>query len=300
MNPVISLVNSRVGPPLGILLARVLPRPWALSMADALAHAATVGMSSPAVRAIRANQAVVRGLPYEHPALERAVVEVTRYAARGYLAFYRALSHGRIELQKACTLEPQLEEGLRAAAASGRGVVLASAHMGNFDLAFYTLLRHNLSPLVLSYRNPHGSYKADNAIRRHYGLEARPVAVNSLRQAIRRLKEGGLALTGVDRPDCQGELLTFFGRQARLPIGHARLAVKTGALVQAGVTLDDGRGGYRMIGPPPLDPPIALPSARAAVALAQKVLEILEGYIQDHPAEWLMFFPVWPEVTPLA
>ncbi len=155
------------------------------------------------------------------PDLERAVVEVTRYAARGYLAFYRALSHGRIELQSACRLDPELEYGINQAKRSGKGVVLASAHMGNFDLAFYTLLRHNLSPLVLSYRDPHGSYRADNAIRRHYGLESALIAVASLREALRRLQAGGLALTGVDRPDSQGELLRFFGRQARLPIGHA-------------------------------------------------------------------------------
>jgi KDO2-lipid IV(A) lauroyltransferase len=298
MNPVIALVNSRMGPPLGMLLARVLPRTWATGIADGLAHAATRSMSSPVVRAIRANQAVVRGMPYEHPLLERAVIDVTRYAARGYLAFYRALSHGRIELQSACRLDPALQSGVNQAMDAGKGVVLASAHMGNFDLAFYTLLRHNLSPLVLSYRNPHGSYRADNAIRRHYGLESAPIAVASLREALRRLRAGGLALTGVDRPDSQGELLRFFGRTARLPIGHARLAVKTGAVVQAGVTLDDGQGGYRMIGPPPLEPPTTLPGPKAALALAQKVLEVLEGYIRDHPAEWLMFFPVWPETIP--
>ncbi len=283
---------------MGVLLARVLPRAWAAGIADGLALAATRGMNSAVVRAIRANQAVARGLPYEHPALERAVIEVTRYAARGYLAFYRALSYGRNELQSACRLDPQLESGIRQATQSGRGVVLASAHMGNFDLAFYTLLRHNLSPLVLSYRDPHGSYRADNAIRRHYGLESAPIAVTSLREALRRLKDGGLALTGVDRPDSKGEILKFFGREARLPVGHARLAVKSGAVIQAGVTLDDGQAGYRMIGPPPLEPPKTLPARKAALALAQKVIDVLEGYIRDHPAEWLMFFPVWPEVVP--
>lgn len=298
MNPVIALVNSWLGPPLGVLLARVLPRSWATGIADSLAHAATRSVTSPVVRAIRANQAVVRGLPYEHPALERAVIGVTRYAARGYLAFYRALSHGRIELETACRLDPDLETGVKQAVASGRGVVMASAHMGNFDLAFYTLLRHNLSPLVLSYRDPHGSYRADNAIRRHYGLESAPIAPTSLREALLRLSDGGLALTGVDRPDPLGEMLRFFGRSARLPIGHARLAVKTGAVIQAGVTLDDGHGGYRMTGPPPLEPPATLPRSKAAVVLAQKVIDVLEGYIRERPAEWLMFFPVWPEMMP--
>jgi lauroyl/myristoyl acyltransferase len=298
MNPVLALLNSRLGPPLGMLLAKVLPRPWAAGFADSLARAAMISVSSPVVRAIRSNQAVIRGLAYEDPALKRAVIDVARYAARGYLAFYRALAHGRAELESACQLDPDLEAGIKGATQSGRGVVLVSAHMGNFDLAFYTLLRHNISPLFLSHRRARGSYKADTAIRRHYGLEASPVSVNSLREAVRRLAEGGLAMTGVDRPDSQGELLTFFGRRARLPVGHARLAVKTDALIQPGAILDDGQGGYRMVGPAPLEPPKSMPARKAAAALAQKVIQILEGYIRDHPAEWLMFFPVWPEVIP--
>jgi lauroyl/myristoyl acyltransferase len=298
MNPVIGLVYSRLGPPLGILLARVLPRPWAGAFADRLADLVTRGIHSPVVRAIRANQAVVLGLPYQHPALDQAVIDVARYAARGYLAFYRALSLGRAELLNACQVEPSLVAQVQDLVSAGRGVIFASAHMGNFDLAFHTLLSHGLSPLVLSYRDPHGSYRADNAIRRHYGLEASPIGTPSLRDAIRRLQGGGLALTGVDRPDSRGEVLRFFGKDARLPIGHARLAVQTHAVIQPGVALADGQGRYRIFGSEPLEPPELFPPREAAKALAQKVLEVLEGYIRDFPAQWLMFFPVWPEVMP--
>ena len=76
MGPVISLVNSRVGPSLGILLARVLPRDLASSFADWLAGLAASGVDTPVVRAIRANQAVVRGVPYDHPGLQKAAAEV--------------------------------------------------------------------------------------------------------------------------------------------------------------------------------------------------------------------------------
>lgn len=298
MNPVVGLINSRLGPPLGILLARVLPRPWAGAFADRLADLATRGIHSPVVRAIRANQAVVRGLPYQHPALEHAVVDVARHAAHGYVAFYRALSLGRAELLHACQVDPDLLAQVRGLVELGRGIIFASAHMGNFDLAFYTLMHHGLSPLVLSYRDPRGSYKADNAIRRHYGLQAKPIGTQTLREAIRRLRAGGLALTGVDRPDPNGERLTFFGRSAQLPIGHARLAVQTNALIQPGVALADGQGRYRLVGAEPVEAPRTLPARAAARVLAEKVLSVLEGYIREHPTQWLMFYPVWPEVIP--
>lgn len=298
MGPVISLVNSRIGPSLGILLARVLPRNLASAFADWVAGLAASGVDTPVVRAIRANQAVVRGVPYDHPGLQRAAAEVLQYAARGYLAFYRALARGRLELRETCRLDPVLESQLHHAADTGRGVVIATAHMGNFDLAFHTLMRRGLSPLVLSYRVARGSYKADNAIRRRYGLEAKPVSVASLREAIERLRSGGRVLTGVDRPDEHGRTLDFFGRPATLPVGHARLAMKTGSLLQPGVALDDGEGGYRLVGPPALEPPAGVDEDEGALWLSQRVLETLEAYIRNHPAQWLMYFPVWPEAMP--
>ncbi len=298
MNPVIALVTSRIGPPLGLSLVRLLPAEAARRLAEGLAAAAVRLRGSPVLEAIRGNQAVVRNLPLNHPALELAVREVCGNAARSYLTLYRSMALGRAALTAACPIEANVRQWLDSASAIGRGVVVAGAHMGSFDTVFLSMQERGLSPQVLSYPNPRGSYRADNAIRRRYGLDLTPISPAALRTAIRRLQQGGSVLTGIDRPDRAGEWLEFFGRLAQLPVGHARLAQRTGSLLFVVACVDDGMGAYKIVGAPPLEPSRATDARTAARRLAQKALNVLERFIGERPGEWLMFFPVWGTPEP--
>jgi len=102
-------------------------------------------------------------------------------------------------------------------------------------------------------------------------------------------------LTGVDRPDVGGELLNFFGRQVRLPVGHARLAIRTGAHMIVGVVRREGPDGYHVTGPRIIEPVRSGDQKRDILQLAQHVADILAGYIRQSPEEWMMFLPVWPD-----
>ncbi len=226
--------------------------------------------------------------------------DVCGNAARSYLTLYRSMALGRRALEAACSIDSTVRQWLDTATAAGRGMVIAGAHMGSFDTVFLTMQERGLSPQVLSYPNPRGSYRADNAIRRKYGLDLTPISPASLRAAVRRLQDGGSVLTGIDRPDPAGERLDFFGRLARLPIGHARLAQRTGSLLLVVACVDDGMGAYKVVGAPPLEPSSASDPQTAARRLAQKAIKVLERFIGERPGEWLMFFPVWGGSQPTA
>lgn len=287
------LSSGRLGLPLAMALARLLPEQPMLQLADALADRAA-REDSPTVRAVRANQAVVRGLRPDDPALDRAVQAVFRSAGRGYVALYRAMARGREYLLRGCEIAPELIDRIACARGSRRGLVLVGPHLSAFDFFLLTIAAHGYPMQALTPPSPTSTFKLQNELRTKYGAEATPASVESVRLAIRRLKAGGIVGTGLDRPDPSGEWIEFFGRQAFLPIGFARLAVRTGALLLPGAMLPAGPGRYRAVGLEVLEPP-ASRSDGAARSLAREALRSVEPLIRTYADEWLMFHAVWPE-----
>lgn len=293
----LDIANSALGPPMGMLLARLLPGRIIYPLADRAAHATARRRGRPIVEAIRCNQAVVRGLSLEDQFLEVAAEAVLVHAARGYVDLFRALAHGRQALIRGCTMMPELQQALMQAREDGRGAVAVSAHLSCFDMLLLTLAARGFEVQGLSYSDPRGSYLVQNRLRRQSGLVLTPISQASLRAAFGRLRRGGLVLTGVDRPAPEGEMLSFFGRPARLPVGHARLAIRTGARIVVGAMRSAGQGHYEATHLGTVDPAAMGGEGRDARIVSQAVLTLLEGAIRERPEEWLMFFPVWPEAT---
>jgi lauroyl/myristoyl acyltransferase len=88
-------------------------------------------------------------------------------------------------------------------------------------------------------------------------------------------------------------MLTFFGQEARLPVGHARLALDTGAAIVVGVSHCIGDGQYQA--EVALAPrPASTGSKRTdTIGWAQAALTTLETYLRRWPDQWLMPQPIW-------
>ncbi|OGO16518.1 MAG: hypothetical protein A2Y93_06075 [Chloroflexi bacterium RBG_13_68_17] len=293
----LSVANSRLGPRLARLLAGWLPRPITRRLAACIAGHVARRTNTPLVQALRINQAVVRGLSVDDPAVAGHVAEVLRQAGNGYVDLYWAIARGTKALLRTCYVGPGFGRAMQTGLRSGRGLIIVGAHMSSFDLLLVSLSSLGYRALGLAFAEIQGSYPVLNRLRREFGLEVMPISVPALRAAIRRLRQGGLVLTGVDRPVAEGDLLTFFGRPARMPTGHARLAVRTGAYILPGVCQADGQGRYRVVGGELIDPRAFGDDEHAALDLAQHVLATLEGFVRERPDEWLMFYPVWPDAA---
>lgn len=295
---IITFINSRLGPLVGLMLGRLLSREQAYRFAEWIARIVAARSNSFAVKAVRANQAVVRGLSSDSPELDQAVREVFRNAARGYADWYKAIAAGPEALTSSVTIEKNLEQSVRKSIANNRGVVIAGAHMSSFNILLLAMGVKGYPVQALSFANPRGAYHVDNALRRQFGLDVSPISIQSLRKAVRRLREAGVVMTGVDRPEVGGEKLNFFGQQAQLPVGHARLAIRTGANILVGIVKSARDGIYRVDCAPLIEPELSGDQRRDMIVLAQRVISVIEEYIRSRPSEWLMFFPVWPDVAP--
>ncbi len=195
---------------------------------------------------------------------------------------------------RGCDLSPELVERIERARGLGRGLVLVGPHIGAFDFFLLTIAARGYPVHAISPADPTGTYRLQNSLRTKYGAETMPASREAVRTSINRLLEGGILVTGMDRPAPKGERIEFFGRQAFLPTGFAKMAIRTNSLLLPGVILPDGPGHYRAEALEILEPPKERTDA-AVTGLAREVLRQMEPVIREYADHWLMFFPVWPD-----
>lgn len=291
-------INSELGPWLGVWIARVLPQPQAYSFGRWVARLAARRKDTVLYQAVRSNQAVIRGLEYGSPDLDGVVETVLKHAATSYVDWFKSVAHGKQFVEQSIIVDDHILDDAWNASSNGHGVVYAGGHLSNFNMFLMMLGTRKLPVQILSYHEERGSYRSDNALRKRFDINVTPISMGSLRTAIERLKQNGFVLTGVDRPDTGGEKLDFFGHRVQLPIGHARLAVRTGSHLIVGVVQYIQDGLYHATGPRIIEPELTGDSDRDVLRLAQQTINTLSEYIIERPDEWLMFHPVFPEAMP--
>jgi lauroyl/myristoyl acyltransferase len=132
-----------------------------------------------------------------------------------------------------------------------------------------------------------------NEIRKEHGIEMTPISMRSLRQALTRLRQGGAVGIAADVPVEGGEELIFFGQESQLRVGHARLALGTGAQILVGASHRTEEGSYRAELALAPQPESTGDQKQDSVRWAQDSLSMLEDFIRRWPEEWMMPVPVW-------
>ena len=283
--------------------ARALPRRWAYAMGEWLFGRVASRPELPLPLALRANLAVVLGLPEEDPEVARGVTLILRYACHSYVDLARASKRGSWAVAQRCRLQPEILDSLDDALGARQGVVLAGAHTCSFDFLLTALSRRFPDVLLLTKPNPTGSSRVMNQLRIDLGLDLSPISAASLREAVRRLRQGGIVVLAADVPLRGPGGLTFFGRPCRLSDGFARIALSAGARLMVGFSHQVGDGEYEGLGELVPPPPPGLGRQEEARRWAQKGLVRLEALLAQYPEEWLMPERVWAtsaEVEPAA
>lgn len=182
------------------------------------------------------------------------------------------------------------------ALATGRGVVVALPHMGNWDHAgAWATLAHSPVVTVAERLKPEGLYEKFLAYRRSLGMDVIPLTGGDppFPYLAERLREGRLvALLGDRDLSDSGVPVQFFGSKAKFPAGPAALAVDTGAvLLTACLYLEDGRNVVRFN--PAVEVPTEGERSRRIFRATQLVADQIEDSIRGRPTDWHMLQRVW-------
>ena len=184
-----------------------------------------------------------------------------------------------------------IEEGL----ASGAGLVLVTAHAGNWDMAGAFLSGRGFPVnVVVETLEPKRWNDRVQAIREGIGMRAIPIETGT-RQMLQALRRNEILAVLIDRPLAEkGVLVRFFDRQTRVPGGAATLALRSGARLVAAFTVRAGDGFVAQISPL-IEVERSGDTERDVQALTQKAMTWLELQIRRYPDQWFMFRDMWPE-----
>ena len=278
-------------------MARTLPTAGVARLAEATAERAIWERDS--VReAILDNTAAVLGLPRNSREVERAGREMVSRHSRLWIDLLRY--SGRSDVDPKSLLASRVgDERLVEAQRDGKGAILLTAHVGNFELGglFLAQLGLQVAAVYVPDPSPVIEKHRDDA-RKMLGVTGIPVDRSpfGFLPVLRALENNMCVAIQGDR-DVSGTGLTmpFFGKTASFPIGPFRIAQASGAPVFPVFVLQEEDGRYRTI----VEEAIRVPHARGAAADAavvsglSKFVERMEATIRAYPTQWYRFARFW-------
>jgi len=177
--------------------------------------------------------------------------------------------------------------------AAGKGAVVLTAHLGNWELGGILLgkLGHPLTIIAL----PHNERSVNsffNRQRERYGNKV--VQTNqAIRVCTQALQNKELVAIAADRDfSGSGEVLEFFGRRTILPKGAAAFALKLDVPIIPTFLVREGQGRFRLI----IEKPIYATQVESVQGDKERIFELMRIYlrvieekIRQYPTQWLMF-----------
>ncbi len=190
------------------------------------------------------------------------------------------------------------EEHLREALARGRGVILLSAHMGNWELGAGAVAARGY-PM-----NGIGADQRDDRItqliidtREEYGVKTVSKGFD-LKSAIRCLKQGEILAILVDQDAGRnGVVVPFLGLPASTPYGPAKMAQHLGSTILPVFMIRRGKTIYHdlYILPSPWEE--GYPDREESMESAmERCNEIISGWISRYPEQWMWLSRRWASI----
>jgi KDO2-lipid IV(A) lauroyltransferase len=237
----------------------------------------------------------------ELAAAERAAIAagVRRHSAR---LTYEWLQLASLRTGREAWLAERVEvddsiEILRSELARGRGAIVVTAHIGNWELLAATLRRVGFDGAVVGYEKRRDSSAAWLIeMRRAYGVETIPQQSHP-RALVRVLEEGRILglLCDLEVRRLAGEFLDFFGTPALTMTAPAALArARQTPLVPVRCVLPrEGAPRYVLRVEDPLAYDARLPRREATRDLMQRVNDVFVAWIRESPTQWAWHQPRW-------
>jgi KDO2-lipid IV(A) lauroyltransferase len=180
-------------------------------------------------------------------------------------------------------------QSLEAAAGSGKGFIIVTGHLGNWELMAAWVARR--VPLtVLARRLP--NWRLDEWLvetrRRHRVRTVYRGSFAAARDAIRALRRDEALGILIDQDtDVDGAFVPFFGRPAFTPTGAVALALRTGAPILPAVIRRDGPRLHRVV----FEPPVIVKPLGSKQQSQQEYTALLTGrieaWIRRCPEQWV-------------
>ena len=188
-------------------------------------------------------------------------------------------------------------EHFAAAQSTGRGVLLLTPHLGNWEFGAPLLAQRGVKLLVITLAEPHGRLTGiRQASRARWGIETVVIGHDPFAfvDIIRRLEAGATVALLMDRPPQESAVIVeLFGRKFAASIAAAELARASGCVLLPVYLLRRDNGYTAHILPEIAYERAALREREARHTLTQEIMRAFEPAIRQHPDQWYHFVPIW-------
>ena len=180
------------------------------------------------------------------------------------------------------------------ALAKNKGVVVLTAHLGNWELGgvVMSLLGYPLWVVALTHKDK----KVDrffNSQREAKGIKVIPLS-KAVRMSLELFKQKKMvALVGDRVFTDHGIVLDFFVKPMLFPQGPAAFALKTGAIIVPGFMLRNPDDSFTLRIEKPIEPKPTSDKEGDIKRVISSYKTIFEDYIRKYPDQWYMFKKFW-------
>ncbi len=218
--------------------------------------------------------------------------KVFRNFAKYLVDFLRFSRIGMDYIKRFVKLEglSNIEEALKR----GKGVIVLSAHLGNWELGGYVLgkMGYAMNAVVLAHKNE----KVNEFFINQRGMgNFKSIEIGaSLRGCYKVLKNNELLALLGDRNFSNAGLMTeFFGKKALMPKGPSVLSIRTGAALVPTYIVREKDDTFKMIFEKPIYAESGDKEDYAVEKLMRRYLSSIENMIRRYPEQWYVFRDFW-------
>jgi KDO2-lipid IV(A) lauroyltransferase len=183
------------------------------------------------------------------------------------------------------------------ARARGRGVLVVTPHLGNWEFGAVYFVQHDIPLLVLTQAEPEAALtQLRQASRAKRGIETLVVGEDPFAfvEIIKRLQAGTTVALLVDRPPAASAVtVELFGQPFAASKAAAELARASGCAIVPCLIVREGDNYRSTILPEVVYDRAAIGDRAARVQLTQEILRAFEPAIREHPEQWYHFVPIW-------
>lgn len=186
-------------------------------------------------------------------------------------------------------------EHFHSAYERGKGVIILTGHIGNFELlaAYLSLKGYKVSVIGRDVYDPRLN-KLLIKNRESVGVE-NISSSEDVRKALKTLRTGRALgiVADQDSTRVKGIFVNFFGRAAKTPVGPALLHLRLGSPIVPIIVLRNGTEKYKMLIKPALEFQPQGDKKKDVKELTQRYTEVLEQTIREHPSQWVWMHKRW-------
>jgi KDO2-lipid IV(A) lauroyltransferase len=186
------------------------------------------------------------------------------------------------------------EQNARTVLAAGKGMIVLSAHVGNWDILCTIAPKFDFPATIITKNIKNESLNRFwMESRSRFGLKFVP-AHNSYRQCLAALRKNEIVGFILDQNmiNTEGIFVDFFGKPACTSPGLAYMAAQSGAAVVP-VFIVRGDNGVHTVKMLPAIPPPPDRKPGTISDYTQRYTKVIESAVREHPDQWIWIHRRW-------